>query len=89
MTGRLPLGEGWDRRAEQIAWARTPGHDSYERFHRDAFLPLIPRPGRLTVEVGCGGGFCPPAGAEGYCLGCHGLCTRCSCRMATGRLICG
>ena len=54
MTGRLQLGEGLDRRAEWIAWARTPGHDSYEKFHRDAFLPLIPRPGRLTVDVGCG-----------------------------------
>jgi hypothetical protein len=41
MTGRLPLGEGWDRHArEWIAWART-GLDSYESFHRDAFLPLV------------------------------------------------
>jgi SAM-dependent methyltransferase len=56
MTGRLPLGEGWDRHAQEwIAWART-GLDSYETFHRDAFLPLIPRPGRLTVDVGCGEG---------------------------------
>jgi SAM-dependent methyltransferase len=56
MTGRLPLGEGWDRHAEEwIAWART-GLDSYETFHRDAFLPLIPGPGRLTVDVGCGEG---------------------------------
>ena len=31
----------------------------------------------------------PRARAEGYWLGCHGLCTRCSCQMATGRLICG
>ncbi len=53
----LPLGEGWDLHAhEWIAWSRTPGRDSYERFHRDAFLPLIPRPGRLTVDVGCGEG---------------------------------
>jgi SAM-dependent methyltransferase len=56
MTGRLPLGEGWDRHArEWIAWART-GLDTYEAFHRDAFLPLVPRPGRLTVDVGCGEG---------------------------------
>jgi SAM-dependent methyltransferase len=56
MTGRLPLGEGWDRHArEWIAWART-GLDTYETFHRDAFLPLVPRPGRLTVDVGCGEG---------------------------------
>jgi ubiquinone/menaquinone biosynthesis C-methylase UbiE len=52
----LPLGEGWDLHADQwIAWSRT-GLDSYERFHREAFLPLIPRPGRLTVDVGCGEG---------------------------------
>jgi SAM-dependent methyltransferase len=56
MTGRLPLGEGWDRHAQEwIAWART-GLDTYEAFHRDAFLPLVPRPGRLTVDVGCGEG---------------------------------
>ncbi len=53
----LPLGEAWDLHArEWIAWSRTPGLDSYERFHRDAFLPLVPRPGRLTVDVGCGEG---------------------------------
>jgi SAM-dependent methyltransferase len=39
-----------------IAWARAPGHDSYWRFHRDAFLPLVPPPGRLTVDIGCGEG---------------------------------
>jgi SAM-dependent methyltransferase len=57
MNGQvLPLGEGWDLHAhEWIAWSRT-GRDSYDRFHRDAFLALIPRPGRLTVDVGCGEG---------------------------------
>jgi SAM-dependent methyltransferase len=56
MTSGLPLGDGWNRHAhEWIAWART-GLDTYETFHRDAFLPLVPRPGRLTVEVGCGEG---------------------------------
>lgn len=56
MTGRLPLGEGWDRHAhEWIAWTRT-GLDSYETFHRDVFIPLVPPPGRLTVDVGCGEG---------------------------------
>jgi SAM-dependent methyltransferase len=53
----LPLGEGWDKHAQAwIAWSRMPGLDSYERFHRDAFLPLVPGPGRLTVDVGCGEG---------------------------------
>jgi SAM-dependent methyltransferase len=52
-----PLGEGWDAHARQwIAWARLPGLDSYEQFHRDEFLPLVPRPGRLTVDIGCGEG---------------------------------
>ena len=51
------LQQAWDRHAEEwIAWARAPGHDSYWRFHRDAFLSLLPPPGRLTVDVGCGEG---------------------------------
>jgi SAM-dependent methyltransferase len=52
----LPLGEGWDRHAhEWIAWSRT-GLDSYEKFHRDAFLRLVPAAGHLTVDIGCGEG---------------------------------
>jgi SAM-dependent methyltransferase len=51
------LQEAWDRHAsEWVAWARAPGHDSYWRFHRDAFLPLVPPPGRLTLDIGCGEG---------------------------------
>jgi SAM-dependent methyltransferase len=51
------LRDAWDRHAEEwIAWARAPGHDSYWRFHRDAFLTLVPRPGRLTIDIGCGEG---------------------------------
>ena len=39
-----------------LAWARTPGHDSYWYF-RDAFFEeILPAPGRLTLEVGCGEG---------------------------------
>ena len=58
MTEReLSLAEAWDLHAKEwIAWARAPGFDSYEKFHRDMFLPLIPAPGRLTVDVGCGEG---------------------------------
>ncbi|MBO0703564.1 MAG: methyltransferase domain-containing protein [Candidatus Dormibacteraeota bacterium] len=37
-------------------WARQPGHDSYWRFGRDAFLPLLPPAGRLTLDLGCGEG---------------------------------
>jgi SAM-dependent methyltransferase len=53
----MHLGEAWDAEAERwIQWARTPGHDSYWRFHRDQFLRLLPPPGRQTVDVGCGEG---------------------------------
>lgn len=31
-------------------------HDSYWRFHRDQFLEIVPPPGRLTVDIGCGEG---------------------------------
>jgi 2-polyprenyl-3-methyl-5-hydroxy-6-metoxy-1,4-benzoquinol methylase len=51
------LRDAWETHANQwITWARAPGHDSYWRFHRDAFLPLVPPPGRLTLDVGCGEG---------------------------------
>ena len=53
----MDLRERWEAQAAQwIAWARTPGHDSYWRFHRDQFLQLVPPPGRRTVDVGCGEG---------------------------------
>lgn len=46
--------EDWERQAEHwIAWARTPGHDSY-LLYRDAFFELVPEPGRATLEIGCG-----------------------------------
>ncbi|WP_433157006.1 class I SAM-dependent methyltransferase [Kribbella sp. CA-247076] len=49
------LAEGWDANAEAwIEWTRG-GLDSY-RDHKLAFLPLIPPPGRLTVDVGAGEG---------------------------------
>ena len=42
---RRALREAWEAAAPAwIAWARTPGHDSYWRFHRDAFCPSCPRP---------------------------------------------
>jgi ubiquinone/menaquinone biosynthesis C-methylase UbiE len=46
----------WEDQADNwLAWARTPGHDAYWSY-RDAFLPLLPAPGRRTLEVGCGEG---------------------------------
>jgi SAM-dependent methyltransferase len=53
----MRLDEGWNQHAQEwITWARTPDHDSYWTFHRDAFLPLVPKPGKLTVDIGCGEG---------------------------------
>lgn len=52
-----PLREAWEANAAQwLAWAGAPGHDSYSHFHRDAFFDLVPGPGGLTVDVGCGQG---------------------------------
>src|SRR5262245_24920036 len=51
------LADAWESEAAAwVAWARAPGHDSYWRFHRDAFLAVVPQPGRLTLDVGCGEG---------------------------------
>jgi SAM-dependent methyltransferase len=53
----MDLRERWEAQAGQwIEWARTPGHDSYWRFHRAQFLQLLPPPGRRTVDIGCGEG---------------------------------
>lgn len=51
------LRDAWESVAsEWTAWARKPGHDSYWRFHRAAFFELLPAPGRLTLDIGCGEG---------------------------------
>jgi SAM-dependent methyltransferase len=53
----MNLREAWETHAQNwIAWVRKPGHDSYDKFHRDQFLPLLPAPGRRTLDVGCGEG---------------------------------
>ena len=49
------LSRAWDEHAEKwIAWARTPGHDSYWVFHRDVFLEIVPEPSGRTLDLGCG-----------------------------------
>src|ERR1700712_2747075 len=54
---RMTLSEAWEAHARDwITWVRKPGHDSYDRYHRDQFLPLLPPPGRRTLDVGCGEG---------------------------------
>jgi SAM-dependent methyltransferase len=51
------LAAAWERIAsEWIPWARTPGHDSYDVFHRDLFLELVPPPSGRTLDLGCGEG---------------------------------
>ena len=53
----MSLSDAWKREASAwMKWARAPGHDSYWRFHRDQFLDLVPAPGRLTLDLGCGEG---------------------------------
>jgi SAM-dependent methyltransferase len=53
----MSLRDRWEAHATAwIDWARTPGHDSYWRHHRDQFLELVPPPGRLTIDIGCGEG---------------------------------
>jgi SAM-dependent methyltransferase len=53
----MSLRDAWENHAEEwIRWARAPGHDTYWRFHRDAFLQLLPLPGHLTLDIGCGEG---------------------------------
>src|SRR5689334_5450032 len=53
-----PLHEHWEREAEAwAAWTRTPGHDEWHwRLNWPAFLELLPAPGRLTLDLGCGEG---------------------------------
>lgn len=49
------LADGWDANAgDWIEWSRR-GLDSYST-HKRTFLPLIPPPGRLTVDIGAGEG---------------------------------
>jgi SAM-dependent methyltransferase len=53
-----PTVEAWQRHAGAwAAWARTGGHDyHYEQLNLPRFLALLPTPGRLTVDLGCGEG---------------------------------
>jgi SAM-dependent methyltransferase len=58
MTDASSLSAAWDDEADAwIAWARAPDHDHfYWRFSRPRLLELLPPPGLLTVDVGCGEG---------------------------------
>ncbi len=49
--------DDWEREAANwIAWARTPGHDSYWYYREPFFDEVVPAPGRRTLDVGCGEG---------------------------------
>ena len=51
------LRAAWEQNApEVIAWFRAGDHDSYWRYHREQFFDLLPPPGRLTLDIGCGEG---------------------------------
>jgi SAM-dependent methyltransferase len=53
----MSLRDAWEQHApDWVRWAREPDHDSYWRHHRDQFLDLVPSPGRLTLDIGCGEG---------------------------------
>ncbi len=58
MDDARPMSAAWEERAaEWLAWARTPGHDVYfDRLNWPAFRALLPPPGRLTLDLGCGEG---------------------------------
>lgn len=46
----------WDGQAAQWAAFVRGGHDRFWPINRDRFLTLVPSPGRLTVDIGCGEG---------------------------------
>jgi SAM-dependent methyltransferase len=53
----VTLRDAWEAEADNwAAWASRSHHDSYHKFHRDAFLELLPPPGRRTLDDGCGEG---------------------------------
>jgi SAM-dependent methyltransferase len=54
----VDLREAWQARADAwIRWSRSPElDDDFWRFHLPQFLDLLPPPGRLTVDMGCGEG---------------------------------
>ena len=49
--------DSWQEQAENwIAWARTPGHDSYHHYGERFLNEVCPAPGQRTLDVGCGEG---------------------------------
>ncbi|MGN6796147.1 MAG: class I SAM-dependent methyltransferase [Streptosporangiaceae bacterium] len=54
----MDLRTAWQEAADAwVRWARSPDlDDDFWQFHLPYFLDLLPPPGRLTVDVGCGEG---------------------------------
>jgi SAM-dependent methyltransferase len=51
------LRAAWEQNAPGVIdWFRAPDHDSYWLYHREQFFDLLPAPGRLTLDIGCGEG---------------------------------
>ena len=58
LAGRALMSGAWDAAAEDwIAWARSPETDHfYWLLNRPRLLELLPEPGELTIDIGCGEG---------------------------------
>jgi SAM-dependent methyltransferase len=53
----MNLAEAWERNAgEWIAWARAPGHDGFWAGTWPALRELLPPPGGVALDLGCGEG---------------------------------
>jgi len=55
----MTFNRDWEEQAQnQLAWARTPGHD-VDWHYRSEFFGLVPPAARATLEIGCGEGRVP------------------------------
>jgi SAM-dependent methyltransferase len=53
----MPAMAVWEPESDNwIRWARTPGFDAYWYFRDAVFDAILPSPGGLALEVGCGEG---------------------------------